>query len=156
MSFGRHGYLRISSPDHDLPSVSRYRSERPQKSDIPVIALGRDLHLDPRELSTQQLHLFKVSVSGKKAEFIVRRTPDEVIHVALASCKACYRNHNSHYAKNGEMICGECKGAMFFESKGQKGDPNHCALAELPHSETDRELIVSSRVVLAETAKLPQ
>lgn len=125
---------------------------------MPVMALGegQDLHLDPSKLSTQQLHLFEANVSGKKVRFIVQRTSDKIVHVALASCKACYHNHNSYYAKNGQMICGECKGAIVFESKGQKADPNHCALAEISHLETDRELTVSSRVVLAEAAKLPQ
>jgi uncharacterized membrane protein len=135
-----------------------YWVERPPKNDITIVALGegQDLHLDPIKLSSKQLHLFEASASGQKVKFIVQRTPDKIVHVALASCKACYRKRDSHYARNGEMICGECKGAMIFESKGQKVDMNHCALAEIPHSETDRDMTVSVRDVLAQAATLAQ
>lgn len=135
-----------------------YRAEAPQKSDIPVVVMGegQDLHLDPSKLSPRELHLFEARAAGQKVKFIVQRTPDKIIHVALASCKACYRNRKSHYAKNGEMICGQCQTAMILESKGQKPEPNHCPLPEIPHSETDRELIVSVRDVLAQAEMLPQ
>lgn len=68
--------------------VRQYREDLPQKSDVQVVVLGegQNLHLDPRNLSSPQLHLFEVSASGQKVKFIVQRTPDQVVHVAVASC----------------------------------------------------------------------
>ena len=138
--------------------VRQYREDLPQKSDIPVVALGegQNLHLDPRSLSSPQLHLFEASASGQKVKFIVQRTPDQIVHVAVASCRACYKNRNSHYAKNGEMICGKCEEAMDFESKERQARTNHCALVGIPHSESDHDVAVLVRDVLAEAAKLSQ
>ena len=138
--------------------IWEYLAEAPQKSDIPVVALGedQDLHLDPAKLSAGQMHLFEARASGQKVKFIVQRTPDKIVHVALASCRACYRKRDFHYAKNGEMICGQCQTAMVFESNGQKPEPNHCPLPEIRHSETDRELAVSVHDVFAKAAALPQ
>lgn len=135
-----------------------YWVERPPKNDTPMVALaeGQDLHLDPSKLSPRQLHIFEARALGQKVKFLVQCTPDKIVHVALASCKACYRKRDSHYARNGQMFCGECKGAMIFESKGQKVDTNHCALAEIPHSETDRDMTVSVRDVFAKAATLAQ
>ena len=69
--------------------VREYREDLPQKSDIPVVALGegQNLHLNPRNLSSPQLHLFEASASGQKVKFIVQRAPDQVVHVAAASCR---------------------------------------------------------------------
>jgi uncharacterized membrane protein len=102
------------------------------------------------------LHLFEANASGQKVKFMVQRTPDQIVHVAVASCRACYRNRSSHFAKNGELICGKCEEAMVFESKPQNASSNHCALVEVPHAETDRDLTVLSRDVVEEAAKLPQ
>jgi uncharacterized membrane protein len=138
--------------------VREYREDLPQKSDIPVVALGegQNLHLDPRNLSSPQLHLFEASASGQKVKFIVQRTPDQIVHVAVASCRACYRNRSSHYAKNNELICGKCEEAMDFESKGKQMRANHCALVEIPHSESDRDVAVLAHDVLAKAATLSQ
>ena len=53
--------------------VREYRADLPQKSDIAVVALGdgQNLHLDPRNLSSPQLHLFEAGASGKKVKFMV-------------------------------------------------------------------------------------
>jgi len=138
--------------------LRQYREDSPQKNDIPVIALseGENLHLDQSKLRSSQLHLFEASDSGQRVKFIVQRTPDQTVHVAVASCRACYRNRNSHYARNGEMICGQCKEAMDFESKAQKARANHCALVEVPHTETGDDVAVLIRDVFAQAAKLPQ
>lgn len=137
-------------------SVSEYRASLPQKSDIPVVALGdgRDLHQDPSKLSSGQLHLFEASTSGRKVKFVVERTQDKAVHVALASCRACYRSHDPHYTRKGEMICGKCKESMAFESRTQKAGTNNCSLAEIPHSETDRDVVVLAHDVLAQAANL--
>src|ERR1035441_10432631 len=139
-------------------TVREYQEDLPQKSDIPVVALaeGENLHLDSNTLVSRRLHLFEASGSGQKVRFLVQRTPDHSVRVAVASCMACYRNRDSHYAKNGEMICGKCKEAMTFESNGERVTTNHCALVEIPHAETGRELTVLVRDVLAEAAKLSQ
>src|ERR1035441_8685751 len=139
-------------------TVREYQEALPQKSDIPVVALaeGENLHLDSNTLVSRRLQLFETSAAGQKVRFLVQRSPDHSVRVAVASCMACYRNRNSHYAKNGEMICGKCKEAMTFESNGERVTTNHCALVEIPHAETGRELTVLVRDVLAEAAKLSQ
>ena len=113
--------------------VREYRAELPKKSDIPVIAVkeGEDLHLDSKKLDSRDLHLFEVSSSGKKVKIVVQQTDDQSVHVAIASCRACYRNRDHHYAKQGQMMCGKCDGPMKFESKDQKTDTNSCALVEI-------------------------
>lgn len=138
--------------------VQVYRAYGPQKSDVPVIALkpAQDLHLDTATLKPMQLHLFEANVSGKRVRFVVERTQDNVIHVSLASCRVCYRSRDRHYAQKGQMICGECKGTMPFESKGPKGPANTCALAEIPHQEIGHDLVVSTRNVLEQTRGLAE
>ncbi|HZC21737.1 MAG TPA: Fe-S-containing protein [Candidatus Binatia bacterium] len=128
----------------------------PQKSDVSVIALkpAQDLHLDTSTLNPMQSHLFEANVSGKKVRFIVERTQDKVIHVALASCRVCYRSRDRHYARKGEMICGECNGTMPFETKSQKTPANTCALGEIPHKEVGRDLFVSVSDVMKQTEGL--
>jgi len=138
--------------------VWEYRSDLPQKSDIPVVALGegRDLHLDASKLSSSQLHLFEVRASGQKVKFIVERTQDNVVHAALASCKTCYRSRDRHYAAQRKMMCGECNMPMNFVSQGKQTSTNSCALVEIPHTETGRDITVLARDVLAQAAKQPQ
>ena len=138
--------------------VREYVTDLPQKSDVPVVALGdgQDLHLDPDKLGPKQLHLFEASVSGRKAKFIVERTQDKTVHVALASCRTCYRSHDLHYVRKGQMICGECNVPMAFESKDGKAISNNCALAKVRHTETNRDVTVLARDVIAQAAKLPQ
>lgn len=141
-----------------LVVVQEYRAELPKKNDTPVIAVSedQDLHLDTSKLNSRELHLFEVSSSGKKVKIAVQRTEDKSVHVALASCRACYRNRDHHYAKQGQMMCGKCNGPMKFESKDQTADTNSCALVELPHTEKDGNIAVLARDVLAEVQKLPQ
>jgi hypothetical protein len=135
--------------------VWEYVTYLPQRSDIPVVALsrGRDLHLDPSKLIPQQLHLFEARASVQKVKFIVERTQDKTVHVALASCRICYRSHDRHYAKNGQMMCGECNGPMTFESKDRKPGKNSCTLSEISHKETDRDITVLASDVFTEAAK---
>ena len=138
--------------------VWEYRAELPEKSDIPVIVLkeGQDLHLDRSKLSPSQLRLFEANASGQRAKFIVLQTRDQIVHVAVASCRACYRYRDSHYVRKGEMICGLCKNAMIFDESGQTVHSDHCALVKVHHVESDREVTVLSRDVVAQAAKLPQ
>ncbi|MBS1805545.1 MAG: DUF2318 domain-containing protein [Acidobacteria bacterium] len=136
--------------------IQMYRSEGPQKSDIQavVLAAGQDLHIDPAELKPTELHLFEGSASGQKVKFIVRRTQDNVVHVSLATCRACYRSKNPHYVQKNEMMCGECNMPMRSESeKGAPGD-TRCTLPEIPHTETAHDITVLIRDVLAQTAKV--
>jgi hypothetical protein len=124
--------------------VREYREDLPQKGDIPVIALadGQNLHMHPHRLSSPQLQLFDANASGQKVKFLVQRTPDQIVHVAVASCKVCYRNRDSHYARNTEMNCSKCKGAMVFDSKRRQANTSHCAPVELPHAESDGDVAV--------------
>jgi hypothetical protein len=107
---------------------------------------------NPSSLRVEQLHLFEAHAFGQSARFVVERK-DATIHVALASCRACYRSHDRHYAKKGAMICSECDGPMSFESKGLKTIGNNCTLVEIAHTETSGNLVVSVRDVLAQAER---
>ena len=138
--------------------VGDHWAELPHKGDTPVISLAedQDVHIDSHHLRSDQLHLFEAKASGQRAKFIIERTPDSVVHVALASCSACYRNRNSHYARKGTMICGQCKETMDFEAKGRQPRTDHCSLVEVSHTESDGGVAVLARDVLAQAAKIPQ
>lgn len=130
----------------------------PQKSDVPVTAVQPepDLRLDTGKLKPMQPHLFQANVSGKTVRFVVERTRDNVVHVALATCSVCFRSRNPHYVRNGEMICGQCNGPMPFAPKGQTTVGHSCLLVEIPHRVINGELIVSMRDVIAQNSKLSQ
>ncbi len=133
-------------------------ADRPPQSNVPVVVLGHDkvLHLDPTKLQPSQIHLFEADASGQKVKFIVERIQNNTIHVALASCRTCYRSRDRHYTRNGEMICSECNAPMAFEPKHSISGSRSCALVEIPHTETARDVAVLTRDVLAQAAKLPQ
>ena len=138
--------------------VQVYVASLPQKSDVPLVVLDhdRDLHLDPTELRLSDAHLFETSVSGERVKFVVERTKSNTIHVAIASCRLCYRGHNSNYVRKGKMICSECNGSMPFEVNDRRSVKNACALVEVPHTETSRDLTVLARDVLAQTTETIQ
>lgn len=138
--------------------VREYLANRPQHSDIAPVSLGDgwDLHLDKSKLQNGQMHLFEASASGQKLLFLVQKTQDRTVHVALASCKACYHDRDSHYARKGQMMCGKCKEPMTFESGSQQATRNGCALPEIHHTETDREVTVLTNDVLAQAATAVQ
>jgi hypothetical protein len=102
------------------------------------------------------MHLFEVSASGQKVLFLVQQTEGKGVHVALASCRACYHNRDSHYARKGQMMCGKCKEPMAFESGSQQATRNGCALPEIHHTETDRKVTVLTNDVLAQAATAVQ
>lgn len=135
--------------------VQVYRAEGPQKSDVQVTTInpGQDVHLDPSRLLPKHLRLFEVNDSGQKVRFVVQRSQDRVVHVALASCKSCYHSKDPHYTRNGEMICGQCKQIMDFESRSEKTAKGNCLLPEIQHTEKDHDMAVLSRDVLAQAAK---
>lgn len=138
--------------------VQVYVASLPQKSDVPLVVLDhdRDLHLDPTQLRLSEVHLFETSVSGEKIKFVVERTKSNTIHVAIASCRLCYRRHNSNYVRKGKMICSECNGSMPFEVNDRNPVTNACALVEVPHTETSRDVTVLGRDVLAQITKTIQ
>jgi len=138
--------------------ISEYRADLPPKGDIRIVSVGegQDLHLDKSELSLHQLHLFEVSASGTKEKVVVERTDDTTVHVALASCRTCYRSRARHYAQHGQMICGECNMPMNFDSKGRTATPNRCALVETAHTETNTNIAVAVRDILAQAAAQPR
>ena len=141
-----------------LTVIHEYLANRQQRSDVAAVSLGdgQDLHLDRSKLQTGQMHLFEVSASGQKLLFLVQQTQDRIVHVDLASCKACYRNRDSHYAKKDQMMCGKCKEPMTFESGSQQATKNGCALLEIHHTETDRKVTVLTNDVLAQAATAVQ
>jgi hypothetical protein len=124
-----------------------YLDSRPQQSDVHVKTLERneDLHLDGEALTASRLHLFEANLDGKRVKFVVQRTDSRTVHVALASCRNCYKSRDSHYAKKGLMICSRCRHAMAFESKGSVSDG--CAMPEIPHTEEGERIFVASREV---------
>jgi uncharacterized membrane protein len=134
--------------------VWQYVAGLPQKSDLSVVVVdgGRDLHLDPGKLGSQQLHLFEARAAGQKVKFVIERTQDKTVHVALASCRTCYRSRERHFTKNGQMMCGECNMPMNFESQSEQASTHRCALVEVPHTETDHDIAVLARDVIAQAA----
>lgn len=138
-----------------LTFLGEYLENRPKHSDIAPVSIGdaHDLQLAKSSLRAGQMYLFEASASGRRVRFLVQQTQDKTVHVALASCMACYHNRDSHYAKKGQMICGKCKGPMTFESASQQANKNTCALPEIPHRETDHEVTVLTRDAIAQAAK---
>jgi uncharacterized membrane protein len=135
-----------------LDSTVPYRATLPPKSDMQAVKLtaDRDLSLNLRDLRPEKLHLFEIQGGRKKVQFIVRRTADNSVHVAFASCPLCIRSGKPNYAQHGAMICGRCAGAMNFAPKNQDALSNSCSLPPIEHVENDRELIVSTREALSE------
>jgi hypothetical protein len=138
--------------------VQVYVASLPNKSDVPLVVLDhdRDIRLDPAKLRLSEVHLFETSVSGEKIQFVVERTQSNTIHVAIASCRLCYRGHNNNYVRKGKMICSECNGSMPFEVNDRNPFKNACALVEVPHTETNREVTVLPRDGLAQITKTIQ
>lgn len=138
-----------------LGMVEAYLDDRPEKSDAPVSVLrdGQDLRLNTREVGPGTLRIFEASFSGQKLRFIVQRTRDNSVHAALASCKACIRSRNSHFAHSGEFICGQCKHAMWVQSRNQRTDADGCVLPEVPHSESEGIVTVAARDIQAISEK---
>ncbi len=133
--------------------VQVYVTSIPRKSDVPLVVLdhNRDLHLDPTQLRLSDIHLFETGASGIKVKFIVERTKGDTIHVAIASCRLCYRGHNNNYVRKGKMICSECDGSMPFEVNDRNTVKNACALVEVPHTESSHDVTVLARDVRALT-----
>ena len=125
-----------------------YLDNRPHQSDVQVKTLERNenLHLDREALTAGRLHLFEANLDGKRVKFVVQRTDERTVHVALASCRNCYKSRDSHYAKKGLMICSRCRHAMAFEDKGAIKDG--CAMPEIPQTEEGEKVFVSSRDVI--------
>ena len=140
--------VAVMSSIYGYGVLRAYLDSRPQQSDVHVKTLERDedLHLDGEALTASRLHLFETNLDGKRVRFVVQRTDSRAVHVALASCRNCYKSRESHYARNGSMICGECKHAMAFEDKGAIKDG--CAMPEIPHTEEGEKVFVSSRDVI--------
>jgi len=56
----------------------------------------------------------------------------------------------------GQMMCGKWKEPMTFESGSKQATRNGCALPEIHHTETDREVTVLTSDVLAQAATAAQ
>ena len=136
--------------------VEVYLAERPQKSDVPVVSVGagQDLHLGMGDLSSGKLHLYEVRSPGRRVKFVVQQTTDKTVHVALATCKACYRSENSHYVLDGKMMCSKCRHAMDFALSGEENYANQCKLSEISHTEENRQVTILERDVFDQASKL--
>ena len=124
-------------------------TERPQK-----LPAGQDLHLNISKLRTNHLHLFETNIAGEKVQFVVERTEDNAVHVAVAACPFCYRSRRSNRVQDGVVMCARCNGPMSFESKTTNGGANSCDLAEIPHSQTAQTLTVLRRDIAQTVEKL--
>lgn len=120
------------------------------------LAPGMDLHLDIAKLRPNRLRLFETSVSGQKVRFVVERTPDNTVHVALATCKFCYLGRRLNRAQDGMIVCARCNGTMNFESTKARGRANSCDLSEIPHRQTAQTLTVLARDIVQQATKLAQ
>lgn len=134
-----------------LVMVATFWAGHPHK-----LAANRDLQLNIVKLRVNQLHLFETSVSGEKVRFVVERTPDNTVHVAVAACKFCYRERRSNRVQDGVVLCARCNGSMNFESTKAGGHANSCDLSEIPHQETTRTITVLAREIAQTVTKLAQ
>ncbi|MHB2010004.1 MAG: Fe-S-containing protein [Acidobacteriaceae bacterium] len=132
-----------------LVMVATFWAGHPQK-----LAANRDLQLDIAKLRVNQLHLFETSVSGEKVRFVVERTQDNTVHVAMAACKFCYRERHSNRVQDGVVLCARCNGSMNFESTKARGRANSCDLSEIPHQQTPQTLTVLTRDIAQTVTKL--
>jgi uncharacterized membrane protein len=123
-------------------------SEHPQ-----TLAGGRDIRLDIATLRPNQLHLFETSVSGEKVRFVVERTEDNTIHVALAACAFCYRDRRSNRVQDGAVFCDRCRSTMGFASAKPGGHAKSCDLVEIPHQQTAQTLTVLARDIAQMAAR---
>lgn len=124
---------------------------RPQK-----LAAGQDLRLNISKLRRNQLLLFETSISGERVRFVVERTRDNTVHVAVAACKFCYRERRSNRVQDGVVLCARCNGSMNFESTKARGHANSCNLSEIPHQQTPQTLTVLARDITQTATKLAQ
>lgn len=134
-----------------LVMVATFWAGHPQK-----LAANRDLQLDVVKLRVNQLHLFETSVSGENVRFVVERTPDNTVHVAVAACKFCYRERRSNRVQDGTVLCARCNGSMNFESTKAGGHANSCDLSEIPQRQTPQTLTVLARDIAQTVTKLAQ
>ena len=120
------------------------------------LAANRDLQLDVAKLRANKLHLFETSVSGEKVHFVVERTEDNTVHVALAACRFCYRERHSNRVQDGVVLCARCNDSMNFESIKARGRANSCDLSEIPHRQTSQTLAVLARDIAQTVTKQTQ
>ena len=131
--------------------VATFWAGHPQK-----LAANRDLQLDVAKLRVNQLHLFETSVPGEKVRFVVERTQDNTVHVAVAACKFCYRERHSNRVQDGVVLCGRCNGSMNFESTQARRRTNSCDLSEIPHQQTPQTVTVLARDIAQTVTTLAQ
>ena len=117
---------------------------------------GQDLHLNIAKLRLNQLHLFETNVSGQKVRFVVERTQDNTIHVALAACRFCYRERRSNRIQDGAVICSRCNGSMDFVSAKTGRRTNSCDLSEVPHQQSTQTLTVLALDIAQTVTRLSQ
>jgi hypothetical protein len=132
--------------------LTEYIDDLPKRSDVNAKALGpdKDLQLETSSLTAGELHLFEAAVAGQTFSFVVQRTNDSIIHVAVATCRSCSRSGKPNYARKGDYYCGECKRAMRFEPHGEGDMHENCVMLGIPHSESNGILTVRARDVKAE------
>lgn len=120
------------------------------------VAANQDLHLDVARFRVNKLHLFETSASGEKVRFVVERTRDNTVHVAIAACKFCYRERHSNRVQDGAVICGRCRSSMDFESSKAAHDANNCNLIEIPQQHAQQCLTIMARDIAQTITKLAQ
>jgi hypothetical protein len=130
---------------------TQYIDDLPERSDVYVKALGpdQDLRVEISSLNSDELHIFQAAVAGRKVSFVVKRTHDNIVHVAVATCRSCSRSAKLAYARKGEYYCGECKRTKRFESRSGGDASENCAMPEIPHSESNGILTVRASDVKA-------
>jgi hypothetical protein len=130
--------------------IKQYLDNRPQRSDVAVASLdpGVDLSISAQSLARGSIHLYAIKSSGQELRFLIQRTNENVIHVAAATCRSCYRSSQLHYAHHGVFYCGQCRQAMHCETR-DPGLHDGCSMPEIPHSESKGNLIVRASDVKA-------
>ena len=90
----------------------------------------------------------QIENTGRKMRFVVQRKRD-IVHVAAASCHACAQSKKSHFARKGELICGECKHPMRFEDIPAATSDERCAMPAIPYEQSGDMILIKSSDVKA-------
>lgn len=120
------------------------------------VPAGQNLRLIAAKLHPNQLHLFETSISGQKVRFVVERTQDNTIHVALAACRFCYRERHSNQVRDGAVFCDRCRGSMDFAAAKTVERANSCDLVEVQHQQSGRNVTIQARDITQIIAELAQ
>lgn len=119
-----------------------------------VVPAGTDIRFPVATLKPGRLHLLTYVLDQTRSiPVAVERGDDQVIRVALGTCRSCWRSIPR--ASSGNLVCGRCSKTMNMPdpatARGEKR--GGCALAPVPYSVTGDQLVVRGESVASEFAR---